>query len=261
MVVITSDQRDVIFDAVTAMYTAVADRPQDEYHFPTGRRACEYVGYPAHQLDALPASALESFAGVGYPFAGGGIREGDTVLDIGSGSGTDLLIAALLTGPEGRAIGLDMTAAMRRKAAANARTMGAAGVELVDGTAEEIPLPDASVDVVTSNGVINLVPDKPAAVREMHRVLRPGGRVQIADIVVQDLPSQECRSQPQLWAECIVGATTEADYLETFRQAGFEDVERLSSLDYFAASGSESTRRTAGGFGAHAIVMRARKPA
>jgi SAM-dependent methyltransferase len=261
MVVVTSTQRDVILDAVRAMYTAVADQPDQEFHFPTGRRACAYVGYPDHQLDAVPDAALESFAGVGYPFAGGGIRPGDTVLDIGSGSGTDLLIAALLAGPDGRAIGLDMTPAMRRKAAANAEVLGLDNVELVDGTAEDIPLPDASVDVVTSNGVINLVPDKPAAVREIHRVLRPGGRVQIADIVVRDLPSAACRSEPELWAECIVGATTEADYLETFRSAGFEEVERLTELDYFAASTSESTRRTAGGFGAHAIVMRARKTA
>jgi arsenite methyltransferase len=261
MVVITSNQRDVIFDAVRAMYTAVADRPEGEYHFPTGRRACEYVGYPMEMLDRLPGAAVESFAGVGYPFAAEVIRAGDVVLDIGSGSGTDLLMAAHLAGPGGRAIGLDMTAAMRRKAAANARAAGLANVELLDGNAEAIPLPDASVDVVTSNGVINLVPDKAAAVREIHRVLRPGGRVQIADIVVRDAPSDECRSNPQLWAECIVGATTVTDYLDTFRAAGFEAVEQLSELDYFAASSSESTRRTAGGFGAHAIVMRARKPA
>ncbi|MBW3553138.1 MAG: methyltransferase domain-containing protein [Gemmatimonadetes bacterium] len=261
MVVITSNQRDVILDAVRAMYTAVADSPEREYHFPTGRRACEYVGYPGEALDRLPAAALESFAGVGYPFAAEVIGAGDVVLDIGSGSGTDVLLSALLVGPEGRAIGLDMTPAMRRKAAANARLMNLDNVELIDGDAEDIPLPDSSIDVVTSNGVINLVPDKPAAVREMSRVLRPGGRVQIADIVVRNLPSEECRSSPELWAECIVGATTESDYLDAFRAAGFEDVERLSTLDYFAASGSESTRRTAGGFGAHTIVMRARKPA
>jgi arsenite methyltransferase len=261
MVVITSNQRDIILDAVRAMYTAVADRPEEEYHFPTGRRACEYVGYPASELDLLPASALESFAGVGYPFAAGVIAPGDVVLDIGSGSGTDLLLAALLAGPTGRAIGLDMTEAMRRKAAANAAILELSNAELVDGEAEAIPLPDASVDVVTSNGVINLVPDKAAAAREIHRVLRPGGRVQIADIVVRDVPSDECRAKPQLWAECIVGATTEAEYLSAFRAAGLEAVERLSALDYFAASSSESTRRTAGGFGAHAIVMRARKSA
>lgn len=261
MVVITSNERDILLDAVCAMYTAVADRPEEEYHFPTGRRACVYVGYPGTELDRLPAAALESFAGVGYPFAAGVIRPGDVVLDIGSGSGTDLLLAALQTGREGRAMGLDMTEAMRRKAAATARGAGLSNVDLIDGQAEDIPLPDAAVDVVTSNGVINLVPDKAAAAREIYRVLRPGGRVQIADIVVKELPSAECRSQPQLWAECIVGATTEAEYLETFRGAGFADVERLSSLDYFAASTSEATRRTAGGFGAHSIVMRARKAA
>jgi arsenite methyltransferase len=260
MVVITSTQRDVILDAVRSMYTAVADRPEEEYHFPTGRRACEYVGYPVEQLDQVPASALESFAGVGYPFSANVIEPGDVVLDIGSGSGTDLLIAAMLTGPEGRAIGLDMTDAMRRKAAANARVRDLTNVELVDGNAEAIPLPDASVDVVTSNGVINLVPDKEGVIREISRVLRPGARVQIADIVVREVPSEECRSNPALWAECIVGATTERTYMATFRAAGFEAIERLSELDYFAASTSESTRRTASGFGAHSIVMRARKP-
>jgi arsenite methyltransferase len=261
MVVITSDQRDVLFDAVRAMYTAVADRPEDEFHFPTGRRACEFVGYPASLVDRLPTGAVESFAGVGYPFAADAIREADVVLDIGSGSGTDLLLSALLTGPAGQAIGLDMTAAMRRKAQANARTAGLHNVELLDGNAEQIPLPDESVDVVTSNGVINLVPDKAAAVAEIYRVLRPAGRVQIADIVVRDLPSDACRANPQLWAECIVGATTETSYLDTFRAAGFREVQRLSRLDYFAASTSDSTRNTAAGFGAHSIVMRAQKTA
>jgi len=261
MVVITSEQRDVIFDAVREMYTAVAMRPDRSYHFPTGRRACEYVGYPREQLDRLPPAALESFAGVGYPFAAGLLREGDTVLDVGSGSGTDALLAALLVGPAGRVIGLDMTAAMRRKCLQNAAAVGLSNVEVLEGNAEEIPLPDGSVDLVTSNGVINLVPDKKAAIQEIHRVLRPGGRVQISDIVVSDLPSDACRSQPQLWAECIVGATTESDYLDSFRAAGFDRVERLDELDYFAASASESTRSVASGFGAHAMTMRAIKPA
>lgn len=261
MAVITTDQRDVILDAVRAMYTDVAARPEQTFHFPTGRSACEHVGYPAAELDRIVPSALESFAGVGYPFAAAAVREGDTVLDIGCGSGTDLLLAALLTGPTGRAIGLDMTAAMRRKCRDNAARMELGNVEVIDGNAERIPLPDASVDVVTSNGVINLVPDKRAVIGEIERVLRPGGRVQIADIVVGDLPSDACRAQPQLWAECIVGATTEADYLDMFRDAGFEDVARLHELDYFVASTSASTRRTAAGFGARSIVLRAAKPA
>ncbi|MGH7570207.1 MAG: methyltransferase domain-containing protein [Gemmatimonadales bacterium] len=260
MVVITSNQREVIFDAVRAMYTAVATSPQQAFHFPTGRRACAYVGYPADQLDRLPPSAVESFAGVGYPFAAGVIRPGDVVLDVGSGSGTDALLAALVVAPEGRVYGLDMTPAMRAKLRRNAETLGMRNVELLDGNAEDIPLPDASVTVVTSNGVINLVPDKPRAVAEIFRVLQPSGRVQIADIVVETLPSNACRAQPQLWAECIVGATTEVDYLETFRQAGFENVELVSRQDYFAASSSAETRQVAAGFGAHAVVFRAVKP-
>lgn len=261
MVVITSDQRDVIFDAVASMYTAVATNPGQGFHFPTGRPATEYVGYPTDLLDRLPASAVESFAGVGFPFAADVIRPGDVVVDIGSGSGTDLLLAALLTGPGGQAIGIDMTQAMRNKAISNARLAGADHVQVLEGNAEELPLRSASVDVVTSNGVINLVPDKRAAIAEMYRVLKPGGRVQLADIVVDDLPSEACRAKPQLWAECIVGATTQSDYLALFTSAGFVDVEHLGDLDYFAASSSASTRATAGGFGAHSMVMRAHKRA
>lgn len=260
MVVITENHRDVILDAVRAMYTDVARRPDQEFHFPTGRGACEVVGYPADQLDALPASAVESFAGVGYPFAAGVVRAGDTVLDIGSGSGTDALIAARIVGAAGEVIGLDLTPAMREKLTANARAAGTDHVRVVAGNAERIPLPDESVDVVTSNGVLNLVPEKRGAVREIFRVLRPGGRVQIADIVVRNEPSEACRSQPQLWAECIVGATTEAEYLGYFQSAGFQEVEVLGTFDYFSNSTSEETRRVAGSFGAGAMVMRAVKP-
>lgn len=260
MVVITANQRDIIFDAVQSMYTEVATRPEQEFHFPTGRAACEFVGYPAEELDDLPDTAIESFAGVGYPFAADAIRAGDRVLDIGSGSGTDVLIAARRVGPTGEVLGLDMTEAMREKLTANARAMGVGNVGVLAGNAEDIPLPDASVDAVTSNGVLNLVPEKEAAVREIFRVLRPGGRVQIADIVVGTEPSAACRSQPQLWAECIVGATTEEEYLEYFRSAGFTDVEVLSHLDYFSGSASEETRQVAGSFGARTMVMRAVKP-
>ncbi|HSJ25162.1 MAG TPA: methyltransferase domain-containing protein [Longimicrobiales bacterium] len=261
MVVITSTQREVIFNAVQEMYTAVADQPDQTFHFPTGRPACEYVGYPANQLDAIPATAVESFAGVGYPFAADVIEAGDTVLDIGCGAGTDALIAALETGPTGSVIGLDMTPAMRAKCLENAARLGVSNVTVLDGNAEQIPLPDASVDVVTSNGVINLVPDKGAAIGEIFRVLRPGGRVQLADIVVENMPSEACRAQPQLWAECIVGATTLEEYADLFLNTGFAVVERLDQRDYFAASSSESTRRTAGGFGAHSVVLRAVKAA
>jgi SAM-dependent methyltransferase len=257
MVAIVSNQREVILDAVCKMYSDVANEPQREYHFPTGRKACEFVGYPLSDLDRLPPSAVESFAGVGYPFAAGVIRPGDTVLDIGSGSGTDALIASRLVGPTGRVFGLDMTGAMLDKLRANAALVGTSTVETLEGNAEAIPLPDDCVDVITTNGVLNLVPDKTRAIREIARVLRRGGHLQLADIVVESVPSEACRSQPELWAECVVGATTLERYLADFAAAGLRNIEVLSRLDYFAGSSSTETRKVAGSFGAHSVVIRA----
>jgi len=260
MVAIVSNQRSAILDAVRRMYTEVAIECNREFHFPTGRKACEFVGYPAMQLDTLPPTAVESFAGVGYPFAAQVIRPGDVVLDVGSGSGTDALIAARLVGPSGRVIGLDLTEAMRDKLRANAGIAKANNLEILAGNAESIPLPDESVDVVTTNGVVNLVPDKTRAIREIARVLRPGGRLQLADIVVKSLPSEACQANPELWAECIVGATSEETYLAGLHEAGLRNLEVLSRSDYFAGSSSTETRKVAESFGAHAIVLRAVKP-
>ena len=260
MVAILSDNREFIIRAVKEMYTDVAGHPDKEFHFPTGRSACEFVGYPAEELDAIPATALESFAGVGYPHRAGFIGEGDTVLDVGSGSGTDSLIAALRVGPRGKVFGLDMTDAMLDKLRANIERAGAANVEPLEGNAEEIPLPDASVDVVTSNGVLNLVPDKPKAFVEIARVLKPGGRVQIADIVTGSAISDECKNNPKLWAECVVGAMLEDQYLDLFASAGLSDIKVLRRFDYFAGSSSEHTRKIASGFNAASIEIAMRKP-
>jgi arsenite methyltransferase len=254
-----SDKKEFILKAVEEMYTDVASRPGAVFHFPTGRLACLYVGYPADQLDCLPAEATESFAGVSYPFVADIIREGDAVLDVGSGSGTDTLIAAMLVGPTGIVYGLDMTRAMREKLERNVAAMKIGNVRVVEGNAEQIPLPDASIDVVTSNGVLNLVPDKPAAFAEIARVLKPGGRLQISDIALRVPVSEQSRADPRLWAECVVGAIVEDDYVALLRAAGL-DVEVFGDLDYFAGSVSASTRRAAHGLGAHAIVMRGFKP-
>jgi SAM-dependent methyltransferase len=188
------------------------------------------------------------------------IRKRDYVLDIGSGSGTDSLIASRLTGPSGKVYALDLTTAMREKLSANARKAGASNIVILEGDAEQIPLPDGAVDVVTSNGVLNLVWDKPRAIREMFRVLRPGGRIQIADIALHKSVSNKMRHDPNLWAECVVGAVEEHEYLELFREAGFKDVDMVSQLDYFSGSSSEETREIAGLFGAHTIVLKAAKP-
>jgi arsenite methyltransferase len=259
MVAVLGFNREQILNAVRDMYTDVALQPERVFHFPTGREACLFVGYPEPWLDALPATAVESFAGVGFPFSADVIHAGDDVLDIGSGSGTDVLSAARLVGPEGIVFALDMTPAMLDKLRGNVERAGAVSVHILEGNAEAIPLPDASVDVVTSNGVLNLVPDKAKAFGEIFRVLRPGGAVQIADIVVGKPISESSRANPKLWAECVVGASIEESYLDMFRSAGFQDVTVLRGFDYFSGSSNADTRRVAGALGARAIEIRMSK--
>jgi len=255
-----TDLKPIVTKAVQSLYTEVATRPDKEYHFPLGLEALRYLGYPEEDLWKLPSTATESFAGVGYPHAANAIRLGNTVLDIGSGSGTDVLYASLKVGPSGKVYGLDITQAMIAKARANIAKMGLPNVQILEGDATKIPLPAASVDVVTSNGVLNLVPDKPAAFQEIFRVLKPGGRLQLADIVVQSDVGAVCGLNPQLWADCIGGAAVEPEYLETIRATGFQDVGILRRLDYFAKSSSESTKRLTKTFGAESVVVTARKP-
>lgn len=260
MVAFVSHKREAIHRAVRDMYSAVATAPAQAFHFPTGRRACVVLGYPADRLASLPEAAVESFAGVGYPFAAEAIREGDCVLDIGSGSGTDALISARLAGPRGRVCALDMTAAMREKLRSAAAEASVTNLEILEGDAEAIPLPDQSVDVVTSNGVLNLVVDKARAIAEIHRVLRPGGRLQISDIALARPVAERFRQDPQMWAECVVGAVEEERYLAILREVGFENIETLGHFDYFGLSSNPKTREVAGLFNAHAMTLRAVKP-
>lgn len=247
--------------AVRRMYGDVARRPQLPFHFPTGREASRVAGYPEDWLEDVPEAALESFAGVGCPFRAEVIREGDRVLDIGAGAGTDSFVAARQAGPTGRVVALDMTPEMVAKLSRSVEEGAAANIEVVAGSAESIPLPDASIDVVTSNGVVNLIPDKRQAFAEMYRVLRPGGHAQIADVVISRALSARSRTDPQRWAECVVGAVVEEDYLSGIRAAGFVDVEVLRRHDYFSASRSAETRELASALGARAVELRMRKPA
>jgi arsenite methyltransferase len=259
MVAILGLSKNQIFAAVQQMYRDVAMSPSKVFHFPTGRSACLFVGYPETALETIPSAAIESFAGVGYPFRAALIRDGHRVLDVGAGSGTDTLLAARHVGPQGKVFALDMTPAMLDKLRRNIGLAGVANVEVIEANAESIPLPDGGVDVVTSNGVLNLVPDKARAFAEIFRVLRPGGRAQIADIVVSRPVGDKSRSDPKLWAECVVGAVVEEDYLEMFRLAGFTDIVALRNFDYFAGSASPETRRIAAALGAHALEMTMRK--
>jgi SAM-dependent methyltransferase len=190
----------VLRSEIRKVYSDVASDPNKGYHFHTGPAyARERLGYPQELLDRVPAEVSASFAGVGNPFSLVPIREGEAVLDIGCGAGIDSFIAASLVGGSGRAIGLDMTDAMLEKATAWQQRLGLRQLEFRKGLAEEIPLDDSSVDVVISNGVINLTPDKARVFREVHRVLKPGGRLQIADIIVQKEIPAPAKEDVAIW--------------------------------------------------------------
>lgn len=180
-------------------YAQVSTEQDTEFMFPTGRAWALDLGYPADLLGRVPEASAGSFAGVANPFSLGLLEPGEQVLDLGSGAGTDSLVAAQMVGPAGRVVGIDMTPEMVATARASARAMGTANVEFVEGEAEQLPFPDASFDVVTSNGVIDLIPDKEAVFGELYRVLRPGGRLQLADVTIQQPVSEEGRRNIDLW--------------------------------------------------------------
>lgn len=258
MVAILGYSREQILGAVQDMYTHVAQAPDSHFHFPIGAGACRQLGYPESQLADLPEATLESFAGVGWPFRARAIQAGDTTLDLGAGAGNDSLIASRMVGPDGRVLALDLTAAMTRKLHRHARDRFP-NVAVVQGSGEELPLASASVDSITSNGAINLMPSKRRTIGEMFRVLKPGGRVQIADVVIRRPVDVNCDSDPRLWVECVVGATVEEDLLAMLGDAGFRDIEVLNRLDYFALSPSAQTREIARSFGAHTVELSARR--
>jgi arsenite methyltransferase len=191
--------RDRLRAQVSAKYT-VATTPQQGFHFHTGRPLARMLGYDGAEVEALPPGTVDSFAGTGNPFALGRLRPGEVVLDIGCGAGFDTLLAAHQVGPTGRVIAVDMTAAMREKTQTGAAAVGLTNVEVRHGYAEDLPVEDASIDVVISNGVINLCPDKLAVMREVFRVLKPGGRFQIGDIVVQMAVPQDAKDDINLWS-------------------------------------------------------------
>jgi len=185
---------------IEAMYSRVATTPQGDFHFHRGPAyAASVLGYDAADLADLPPDVTVSFAGIGNPHAIAPIPQRATVLDIGCGAGMDLLLAARRIGPDGRAIGVDVTGAMRDRATAGAAACGLDNVEVKAGDATQLPVADRSVDVVISNGVLNLVPDKPPAVAEIARVLKPGGRVQIADIILGAVLSEKTLLNVDLW--------------------------------------------------------------
>jgi len=190
---------DLLRSEIQRTYAAVSNDPGREFMFPTGRAWAEDLDYPPELLARVPETSCESFAGVANPFSLGVLDPGEDVLDVGCGAGMDTLVAAQMVGADGYVTGIDMTPDMAAKARRSAAEMGLANVTIVDGSAEQLPFADAGFDVVISNGVIDLIPDKEAVFSEIARVLRPGGKIQLADVTIQRPVSEEGRRNIDLW--------------------------------------------------------------
>ncbi len=199
-VVAAGVDRERLRTQISEKYTDVAETPETGFHFHTGRPLAAMLGYDQADVDWLPPDTVDSFAGTGNPFSMGPLSEGERVLDVGCGAGFDTLLAARQVGPGGSVIAIDMTEAMIEKTRAGVTVLGLDNVDVRHGLAEELPVDDGSVDVVISNGVINLCPDKAAVMSEVQRVLRPGGRIQIADIVVHLEVPQDAKDDIDLWS-------------------------------------------------------------
>jgi arsenite methyltransferase len=240
---------------IAEMYRDVATEAVHDLHFHTGRGLAEALGYPAELLDRLPARAVSSFAGVGYHLGLANLVAGERVLDLGSGSGMDVFAAALAVGPQGSVTGVDITPEQLAKAE---RLRRDEHVAFRHARIEEMPFPDGSFDVVISNGVVNLSADKPAVFAEVARVLRPGGRLALADIVTHSAITTRTAAQPDLWAACIAGAGQRDRYLRDIAAAGLELRAVRSNPAYRFAS--DRAQRTSDKYGAHTIELLAVTP-
>lgn len=243
--------------AIRAEYAAVAEHPDQGFHFHTGAHLAAILGYHEEWIGALPPGAVESMAGTGNPFALGELQPGERVVDCGSGSGADSLIAARVVGPSGMVIGVDMTPEMLAKARRNAEVASLRNVEFRKGVLEALPVPDGWADVVISNGVLNLVPDKTVALAEFFRVLRPGGRIQLADIVLDRPVPVGSKADVSLWTSCIAGGLLEDELASLVERAGFRDVDVRRGADVFGGAPQHSS---AAAFGTVGAGITGRKP-
>jgi ubiquinone/menaquinone biosynthesis C-methylase UbiE len=242
---------------VKSMYRSVAENPHGEFHFEMGRALAERLGYPPADLDRIPAEAIESFAGVGYYFHLTDLKEGETVVDRGSGSGMDTFVASLEVGDRGKVIGVDMTDEQRAKAERLRDRAGFRNITYVKGYIEDTPLTDAAADVVISNGVINLAVDKSKVFREAARLLKSGGRLAISDIVTEVQLSESIVCDSTLWAACIGGAAQQDDYRSRIEAAGLAVVKVEDNPAYQFIS--ENARGASRKFGVKSISLLAVK--
>jgi arsenite methyltransferase len=243
---------------VKAMYRDVAENPHGEFHFEMGRTLAERLGYAPSDLDRIPAEAIESFAGVGFYFHLANLKEGETIVDLGSGSGMDTFVAALKVGTRGKVIGIDMTDEQRAKAERLRNRDGFRNVTYLKGYIEAVPLPDASADVVISNGVINLATDKRKVFDEAARLLKPGGRLVLADIVTEVQLSENIVCNSTLWAACIGGAAQQDNYRRQIEASGLKVIKAEDNPAYQFIS--DNARGASRKFGVKSISLLAIKP-
>ncbi|MQA60648.1 MAG: methyltransferase domain-containing protein [Actinophytocola sp.] len=253
----TSVDTNALEAKVQHMYQLVAEEPHGSYHFETGRELAEQLGYDTAALDGAPAGAIESFAGVGYFFDLAALRPGERVFDLGSGSGMDAFLAGDLVGPAGLVVGIDFTQEQLDKARRLARESNVDDrVQFRHGRIDRLPAPDGMVDCVISNGVINLCPDKAAVFVEAARVLRPGGRLAIADIVTERPLAEAIVCNVDLWASCIGGAAQEDSYRSAIESAGLRVEEvRVNPYSFISPSARSATAT----YGVKSISLLARK--
>ncbi|HWH93063.1 MAG TPA: methyltransferase domain-containing protein [Baekduia sp.] len=247
---------DLLDRHITDMYRDVAREAVDDLHFFTGRPIAEAVGYPHALLDRLPAGAVASFAGVGYHLDLAAPVSGDRVLDLGSGSGMDAFAAAVLVGERGAVDGVDITSEQLAKAE---RLAGHLPVRFHRARIEALPFPDGAFDIVISNGVFNLSPDKARAFAEAARVLRPGGRLALSDVVTDRPIAPLTACHADLWAACIAGAAPQTDYLDHLAATGLELVTVRENPAYRFAT--KRAQHAGGRYGAHSVSLLARKGA
>jgi SAM-dependent methyltransferase len=242
---------------VRVKYAEVATNPEGAFHFHTGRPLAERLGYPVDVLATLPDEAVASFAGVDNPFAAAPLPAGSRVVDLGSGGGFDCFVASQIVGTDGWVVGVDMTPAMLERARRVADRLGLANVEFREGILEGLPVHDGWADVVISNGVLNLVADKQAVFAEAHRVLRPGGVLQFADIAVgRDVP-YEAKCDIELWTDCIAGGQSVDQWCDLIAEAGFVNVAVGLPTDTFAGAPGEGRARS---YEVSGHTFRARRP-
>ena len=249
---------DGLRDKVKAMYQAVATEPQGTFHFEMGYGLAARLGYPSTDLDQVPPEAIESFAGVGHHLALAGLQSGDRVVDLGSGSGMDAFLAARQVGPDGEVVGVDMTDAQLAKSGRLADRDSYSNTRFEKGYIEQAPVADGSATVVISNGVINLCSDKAAVFREIARILEPGGRMAISDIVTEQQLTEAIVCDVNLWASCIGGAMQQDDYRAAIEAAGLS-VDTVQQNPHYQFI-SDSAQGATDTFGVKSISILATKP-